>query len=545
MQDLGTTLLSLLAGDPATIGDVGTVVIHDPADPAPLGSRAFVLGVGLSNPAAVHDLLPKLQRDGAVALVVREPFEVDAGLRSAVQDAQIVLFGLAPGAVWHQLTTLLSVSLAEANETSLAPDTLGTIPTGDLFGVANAICALVDAPITIEDRNSRVVAFSDRQDEADFVRIESILGRRTPDHYAREDELRGAMRAIRSAARPVYLEPIELDDAREALPRAAVAVRAGDEVLGAIWAVVREPLTPDQEDLLLDASRVVALHMLQIRTGPDAEQRRISDLVATALEGGFDAATALARLGIERRPCVVVAVATTQPRAAHGGFTDALELARLASERERTASSLMLHLSATRSGSVVAVLRDTVYAIIPVGRVQDAENSIEATCRAFLQRNARQTPMVIGIGRIAHEVRGLSTSRADADRAVRVLRSRDQGGVVAQAADVDVDALVLELRDLAQAGGREPSGSYALLLAYDRARKAFMVETLQAWLNARGDIVTAAAASHMHPNTFRYRLKRLSEIGEFDLDDADACFALELQLRMFPPHEQLSGPDDH
>jgi len=189
-------------------------------------------------------------------------------------------------------------------------------------------------------------------------------------------------------------------------------------VLGSIWAVVREPLSSERDQLLLDASHLVALHMFQIRRGADAEQRLVADLVATALEGALEAASALARLGLDEGACVVMAMAAAERRPVER-FSGALELAALASERQRNAGALAVHLSATRPGSVVAVFRDVVYTVIPAVRLQDAETYIETTCRSFLQRSMRQTPMVI---RIAHEVSELPTSRADADRAVRVLR---------------------------------------------------------------------------------------------------------------------------
>jgi len=40
---------------------------------------------------------------------------------------------------------------------------------------------------------------------------------------------------------------------------------------------------------------------------------------------------------------------------------------------------------------------------------------------------------------------------------------------------------------------------------------------------------------YVHPNTFRYRLRRLAEVGGLDLTDADARFAAMLQLRLRPP----------
>ena len=44
----------------------------------------------------------------------------------------------------------------------------------------------------------------------------------------------------------------------------------------------------------------------------------------------------------------------------------------------------------------------------------------------------------------------------------------------------------------------------------------------------------------MHPNTFRYRLRRLAELFDLDLDDADERIVLELQLRLLEA-EGLTG----
>ncbi|MFD1050894.1 helix-turn-helix domain-containing protein, partial [Kibdelosporangium lantanae] len=51
-------------------------------------------------------------------------------------------------------------------------------------------------------------------------------------------------------------------------------------------------------------------------------------------------------------------------------------------------------------------------------------------------------------------------------------------------------------------------------------------------LDAFGDVIAAASALHVHPNTFRYRLRRLTEISGLDLTDPDARFAAMLQLRV-------------
>jgi DNA-binding PucR family transcriptional regulator len=126
-------------------------------------------------------------------------------------------------------------------------------------------------------------------------------------------------------------------------------------------------------------------------------------------------------------------------------------------------------------------------------------------------------------------------SRLSADRALRVLRDSSGGRRAARLDDVQVEALVHELRDLVAARGDRPTGALARLLDYDRRHQANLVETLQAWLDAFGDVTAASEAQFVHPNTFRYRLRRVAQVGGIDLRDPDQRFAALLQLRVLGP----------
>jgi len=167
LEDLGTTLLELVCGDPDATGDLGGVVIHDPFDEPAHPSHALVLGVGLREPAEIARLLDDLGALDAVGLVVRAPVPVTLEIATAVQRSGVALLGLTRGASWAQLAAMVRSLIAEGDIGEDGPETLGGMLSGDLFALANAVAALLDAPITIEDRSSRVLAFSGRQDEAD------------------------------------------------------------------------------------------------------------------------------------------------------------------------------------------------------------------------------------------------------------------------------------------------------------------------------------------------------------------------------------------
>ncbi|WP_211330436.1 PucR family transcriptional regulator [Prauserella muralis] len=523
LDDLGTTLLELLHGHADRGGVIGGIAIHDPLEEPALPQHALVLGVGVHEPGEVVRLLRDLSRHEATGLVLRAPVALSRELAAAADESGVALLGLTPGASWAQLAAMLRSLLAEDDVGDAGPETLGGMPSGDLFALANAIAALLNAPVTIEDRTSRVLAFSGRQDEADASRVATILGRQVPERYSRMLTELGVFRELYRSDRPLYVEPLEETRDSFTMPRVAVAVRAGDEILGSIWAAVHEPLTDERAQALCDAAKLAALHMLRNRAGADVQRRLRTDLVSTALEGGAGARDALHRLGLGDQPVVVLAMAMPDTAGAD---------ASAVTERQRLADGLALHLSAVHSRSAAALVGDVVYGLVPVGR-DDGDRRAVHVAADFLERVGDRGRAVIGIGPRAQDAGELAAARASADRALRVLRSRPDGsGRVARLADVHVEALILELRDLVTARGEGPTGPVARLLDYDAEHGSDLVGTLRAWLDAFGDVTQAAAKLRVHPNTFRYRLRRLAEVGGLDLGDPEARFAAMLQLRV-------------
>jgi hypothetical protein len=551
LDDLGATLLELVDGDADRPVEIGGVVIHDPVDEPVLQSNALVLGVGLQEPGSIARALRDLGQQQAAGLVVRAPVSRDASVAEAVAESGVALLGLTRGASWDQLVVLLRSLLAEGDVGVAEPETLGGMPSGDLFALANATAALLDAPVTIEDRNSRVLAFSGRQDEADTARVETVLGRQVPQRYARLLAELGVFRELHRTDRPVHVPPLPITATEFTIPRVAVAVRAGDEILGSIWAAVHDPLTDDRTQALCDAAKLVALHMLRIRAGADVERRLRADLVSTALEGGVGARDALDRLGLADQPVVVLALAVRvrrtdedrggrQRRARDSSGSEVVAQdslvgeAGLATERQRLADAFAMHLGAVHPRSAAALVGDVAYALLPVrADREDGEERAVRIAKDFLDRIGDRVTATVGVGPVVRETARLPHARAGADRALRVLRTGTQR--VARLADVHVETLLLELRDLIEARGDQPTGPIARLVAYDRAHNTNLVETLRAWLDAFGDVIAAAATVYVHPNTFRYRLRRLGEVADLDLADPDTRFAAMLQLRVVTP----------
>lgn len=540
LEDLGPTLLDPVCLKADLDSAIGGVVIHEPQETQEYPPRAVVLGVSARDSAEIAQLLGELQGHGVAALIVRGPVEENPRIEAAAATAGIALLALTPGATWAQLAAMLRTLIAEENVGDEQPETLAGMPSGDLFALANAISTLLDAPVTIEDRRCRILAFSGNQSETDASRVASILGRQVPAEHIRIMEERGVFKRLYNQYDPVYFDPITLEDDEADKPRVAVAVRAGEEILGSMWAVVGEPLSEERMRAFRDSAKLVALHMLRLRAGTDAERRLRADLVGTALSGGSGAADALNRLGLGAVPTLVLAMGLPVAAASNS----IADHARLAAERERLTNALALHLTAVQPRSAVALLGDVAYAILPAhGTGRDAAERSTRTAATFLERTGSGTGgpgAVIAVGTVADEPSGLGRSRANADRALRVLFTGRTTRRVAAIFHIYVEALLLEIGDIAAANGDALIDSVARLVAHDDAHGSRLVETLRAWLDAFGDVIAASTSLYVHPNTFRYRLRRVAAVGQLDLQDPSDRFAAMLQLRMMSAQRPVS-----
>lgn len=67
---------------------------------------------------------------------------------------------------------------------------------------------------------------------------------------------------------------------------------------------------------------------------------------------------------------------------------------------------------------------------------------------------------------------------------------------------------------------------------YDREHNSDLMKTMETFLVHRCDLKETAKASYVHPNTLRYRLKKIQEILDADLDDFDTKLNLMVAFKI-------------
>jgi sugar diacid utilization regulator len=401
------------------------------------------------------------------------------------------------------------------------------VPMGDLFALANAIAAMVGGAVTIEDTRARVLAYSTVEgQEIDEPRQRSILGRQVPDTPG----VRSLYRTLLGGDRAVRFNQVE---GLEILPRLAVPVRAGGDALGSIWVVEgRNALGHEAERALTEAARIAALHMIHVRASRDIERRMRGDLLRSLLEGRGSPDGIVARLGIEPHVALVVLafeLQTTDPSQE--------EL-----HRERLVDLVALYCEAFRRRAACAAIGRTVYALVPVPEAR-ADERIDALTSEIVEHaeSTLRTTITAAIGATVDGPHEVPRSRAEADRVLRVLATTPGSRKVARIADVGSGAVLLALYELARRNPEVVRGPLHALATHDAEHGTDYVETLSAYLDAFGDTPLAAQRIGVHPNTFRYRLRRLVEIFDLDLEDPDDRLVLALQLRLLRRPGNVTG----
>jgi purine catabolism regulator len=82
------------------------------------------------------------------------------------------------------------------------------------------------------------------------------------------------------------------------------------------------------------------------------------------------------------------------------------------------------------------------------------------------------------------------------------------------------------------------------LAHYDKQHRSDLVQTITAYFDHHANISQTAEALFIHRNTLLYRLERIQELTEQDLDQADARLALHLALKLWQLRPESNPPKE-
>lgn len=501
------------------------------ADDAGISSNRVITGVSVFDPLveltasdgeALLAVGVDVASDQAVGVVERAAqlgysaviFHSDAALPPAPREAGAkggIALMLSPTDVsWAHLAAMLRVGAAADRQFEVAG-----IALGDLFAFANQLASDIGGAVTIEDPQSRVLAYSQVEAHADNPRKETILGQQVPSKYIRVLQEQGVFRRLMSTDDVVHLDAVPALGLRR---RVAISVRAAGETLGTIWiAEAGHPLQPDAPNILREAAKTAALHIVRDHLAL-YHQSTLRRALARELLDGSDSPDVLAvRLGL-----------------AHEGAYSILGFEAVTSPGKpvQLLQALEAYCSTFRLDALCVDAGPRVYCVLPARRRSAADLLRLADDAGRRAGTAVRAKVVAGVGLDAASANLMPRSRVSVDRVLRVLLLDGGDRVVASVEEVQAEAGLLEVLDIMRQRPHLLNGKLQTLIAESTDKNTALLQTLRAYLDSMGNVAVAADLLHIHPNTLRYRLNRALDLTHLNLSEPSEVLMAALRLRL-------------
>ncbi|OBH56131.1 CdaR family transcriptional regulator [Mycobacterium sp. E2479] len=514
---LDATLVNLVEAPRGLDLPVASVALIDSDDvrlglAAAAGAADVFFLLGVVDDEALRWMDKQARERVPVAIFVKRPSHALVAKAVAVGSAVVAA---DPQARWERLYQLVNHVLEHHGDRVDATDDSGT----DLFGLAQSLADRIHGMVSIENAQSHVLAYSASNDEADELRRLSILGRAGPPEHLEWIGQWGIFDALRSGGDVVRVaERPELG----LRPRLAVGVylpaadaRRSAVFAGTIWVQQgSQPLADDAEEMMRGAAVLAARIMSRLAARPSTHARRVQQLLGLA-----DSET-LAHVD-------VAAIARELGVAADGDAAlIGWDAADNSPRHARLADVIALSASAFRHDAQVASSGARTYVLFPQTHNRAVTSWARGTVAAM--RAELGVPLRAAIAAPIAGLAGATAARIEVDR---VLDSAERHpisfGQVTSLAEARTTVLLDEIVTLVGSDERLIDPRIVGLRNDDPA----LAETLRTYLDTFGDIAAAAQGLRVHPNTVRYRVRRIEKLLSTSLADPDVRLLFSLGLR--------------
>ncbi len=178
---------------------------------------------------------------------------------------------------------------------------------------------------------------------------------------------------------------------------------------------------------------------------------------------------------------------------------------------------------------------DVVVALYPLDAANDLKR-VRAHVDELRAQMAARTPsglVAAGISRPAQGLQSLRDAYREAKDAVSIALELGDREKSTFYGDLKLYQLLLALKDRSLPHlKRFHHEILGPLIEHDNRKQSDLIRTLEGFFRANGNLAKAAENLDVHRNTLVYRLERIAELTDLDLDDADNRLILHLALKI-------------
>ncbi|MGH1143434.1 PucR family transcriptional regulator [Bacillus pseudomycoides] len=387
---------------------------------------------------------------------------------------------------------------------------------------ADIISEILQCPITVEDVNHRLLAYSTHDERTDSARIATIMGRRVPEKVINNLWKEGIIPTLLKSREPIHVKKIDnigLGD------RVAISIWNKEDVLGFIWALeIKRSLTEQDYALLKKSAEAVKSKLLQLQTRKNKKDERSQEffwkLLTNHIQTNEEIIENFQVLHITPASLFNVVVFHFEQE--------------ITSEKEKQISYL-LKTSEHLKILLYTVDRNKLILLTSLDNLSQPSHEINNFVERFVNTMEKR-----------YEIKSIkpafSSVYSDYQKISKAYKET---------------LIVLSIKekfpsDTANIHGYQNMGIYQLidllleqrkqeeyenqalqkLHKYDCKYNSNLVETLEIFLNNDSNTSEVAKVLNIHVNTLSYRLKRICEISEIDLKDPNQKMVLYLDLKL-------------
>ncbi len=387
---------------------------------------------------------------------------------------------------------------------------------------ADLISQVLQCPITIEDANHRLLAYSTHDERTDPARISTIISRRVPEKVINQLWKEGIIPALNQSKEPIRIKNMnEIGLGR----RVAISIWLQDEVIGYIWALEIDKILTEQElGLLKKAADSVKNKLLQLQAHKKKKEERFQEFFWQLLTGHVKRKEEMIEhfqlLQITPQNCFSILVFQFQQT--------------IASKQEQ---NLSYFLKTSNRLEILLYTIDHDKLILLVSA--PSKDKLPAALDQFIKKFKCQMNERFGISKLEPAYSNIYEDyqkiKKAYQEALTVLTIKEKFPFETGSIDSYQRLGIYQYFDLLlEKRKREnyENASIKMLHEYDKKHQSNLVETLEVFLTNDTNMNDTAKELNVHTNTLIYRLKRISEIAGINLKNPNEKMMLFLDLKL-------------
>ncbi|MGE4272208.1 MAG: PucR family transcriptional regulator [Desulfitobacterium sp.] len=388
--------------------------------------------------------------------------------------------------------------------------------------IVNTLEELVGNPVAVYDKNFKCIQST-----------HSALERfQVPEEFALRENLNDKFCYYRQSVSYPELEG-------QCIPQVVVPIQAFNQIKGYLTIVELNKPIIDMDFISIEqAATVTTLDMVKRFAVKEVEYKFKNDLLEHILSGELGSTNAQERINLMEwdlnRSYYVVLFNLKNLDSYHAEHRSQHKMALQSIKTEIT--SLISGMIKTHTRDfIIGNKVDKIVLLLPVNDSQ--ENSLVKVKRIVqeaqdqLKKRMKKLCVEVGIGDVANGAGEIPRSYKEALDALSYGGMLHDGNAVVAFSELGVFRILCKFAERNSLEEFIPK-SLLKILKHDQENTAELLKTLEVFLECNGNASKAAKELFIHYKTILYRLERIKEIAQLDLEDSKNRLELEMGLKM-------------